>query len=60
MTFLANMLREEGVYEYKKATVNTIISIVEENPEAKEADKSLIINLFSYILISLKRFGSFK
>ncbi|CAF4638594.1 unnamed protein product, partial [Rotaria magnacalcarata] len=24
-------------YEYKKAIVNTIISIVEENPEAKEA-----------------------
>ncbi len=44
MTFLANMLREEGGYEYKKAIVNTIISIVEENPEAKEAGKSLIIN----------------
>ncbi|CAF3902142.1 unnamed protein product [Rotaria sp. Silwood1] len=38
MTFLSNMLREEGGYEYKKAIVNTIISIVEENPEAKEAD----------------------
>ncbi|CAF5105430.1 unnamed protein product, partial [Rotaria sp. Silwood1] len=25
-------------YEYKKAIVNIIISIVEENPEAKEAD----------------------
>ena len=37
MTFLANMLREEGGFEYKKAIVNTIISIVEENPEAKEA-----------------------
>jgi coatomer protein complex subunit gamma len=44
MTFLANMLREEGGYEYKKAIVNTIISIVEENPEAKEAGKSLIID----------------
>lgn len=39
MTFLSNMLREEGGYEYKKAIVNTIISIVEENPEAKEAGK---------------------
>ncbi|CAF1553059.1 unnamed protein product, partial [Rotaria sp. Silwood1] len=38
MTFLSNMLREEGGYEYQKAIVNTIISIVEENPEAKEAD----------------------
>lgn len=40
MTFLANMLREEGGFEYKKAIVNTIISIVEENPEAKEAGRS--------------------
>ena len=42
MTFLANMLREEGGYEYKKAIVNTIISIVEENPEAKEAGKCFL------------------
>ncbi|CAF2876038.1 unnamed protein product [Rotaria sp. Silwood2] len=41
MTFLSNMLREEGGYEYKKAIVNTIISIVEENPEAKEAEEEL-------------------
>ena len=33
------MLREEGGYEYKKAIVNTIISIVEENPEAKESGR---------------------
>jgi coatomer protein complex subunit gamma len=44
MTFLANMLREEGGYEYKKAIVNTIISIVEENPEAKESGKNFIID----------------
>lgn len=31
------MLREEGGFDYKKAIVNTIISIVEDNPEAKEA-----------------------
>jgi coatomer protein complex subunit gamma len=49
MTFLANMLREEGGYEYKKAIVNTIISIVEENPEAKEAGKIFIIYLLFYI-----------
>lgn len=45
MTFLANMLREEGGYEYKKAIVSTITSIVEENPEAKEAGKNFIIDL---------------
>jgi len=51
MTFLANMLREEGGYEYKKAIVNTIISIVEENPEAKEAGTTFIIDIFSFMLI---------
>ncbi|CAF3417823.1 unnamed protein product [Rotaria socialis] len=38
---LSNTLREEGGYGYKTAIVNTIISIisiVEENPEVKEAD----------------------
>ncbi len=34
------MLREEGGYEYKKAIVNTIISIIEDNPEAKEAGRN--------------------
>ncbi|CAG2169094.1 unnamed protein product, partial [Oppiella nova] len=37
MTFLSTMLREEGGYEYKKSIVDTIISIIEDNPEAKEA-----------------------
>jgi coatomer protein complex subunit gamma len=50
MTFLANMLREEGGYEYKKAIVNTIISIIEENPEAKEAGKIFLILIYSFSL----------
>ncbi|XP_036184568.1 coatomer subunit gamma-2 isoform X3 [Myotis myotis] len=37
MTFLSNMLRDDGGFEYKRAIVDCIISIVEENPEAKEA-----------------------
>ena len=37
MTFLSSMLREEGGYEYKKSIVDTIISIIEDNPDAKEA-----------------------
>ena len=36
MNFLSSMLREEGGFEYKKAIVDTIITIIEENPEAKE------------------------
>lgn len=40
MSFLASMLREDGGFEYKQAIVNTIISIIEENPEAKEVGLS--------------------
>lgn len=39
MGFLSTMLREEGGFEYKKAIVNTIITMIEENPEAKESGK---------------------
>jgi coatomer protein complex subunit gamma len=37
MTFLSNMLREEGGFQYKQAIVNTIITIIEENPDVKES-----------------------
>ncbi|KAK6748742.1 hypothetical protein RB195_001393 [Necator americanus] len=37
MPFLASMLRNDGGFEYKKAIVETIIAIVEENPDAKTA-----------------------
>ncbi len=36
MTFLSSMLREEGGMEYKRAIVNTIITIIEENQDVKE------------------------
>ena len=41
MTFLSSMLREEGGADYKKAIVNTIITIIEENQEAKEAGREI-------------------
>ncbi|NXM74968.1 COPG2 protein, partial [Serilophus lunatus] len=37
MTFLSNMLRDDGGFEYKRAIVDCVISIIEENPEGKEA-----------------------
>lgn len=37
MNFLASMLRDEGGFEYKKAIVDTVIHIIEDNPDAKEA-----------------------
>lgn len=37
MNFLSSMLRDEGGFEYKKAIVDSIITIIEENSEAKEA-----------------------
>lgn len=43
MTFLSSMLREEGGFDYKKAIVNTIVTMIEENPEAKEAGTCLLV-----------------
>jgi len=37
MTFLSNILREEGGFEYKKAIVDTIVLLVNEIPESKES-----------------------
>ncbi|EPB77161.1 coatomer gamma subunit appendage domain protein [Ancylostoma ceylanicum] len=42
MPFLANMLRNDGGFEYKKAIVETIIAIVEENPDAKTAGRLIV------------------
>ncbi|KAF6209601.1 hypothetical protein GE061_015349 [Apolygus lucorum] len=36
MTFLSAMLRDEGGLEYKASIADTIITIIEDNPEAKE------------------------
>jgi len=36
MGFLASMLKEGGGIEYKKAIVDTVITIVDENPNARE------------------------
>ena len=36
MDFLSNMLREEGGYAYKKAIVDTIIKIMEDNEQTRE------------------------
>ncbi|XP_062568051.1 coatomer subunit gamma-2-like, partial [Saccostrea cucullata] len=37
MNFLSSMLRDEGGFEYKKAICDSIITIIEENADAKEA-----------------------
>merc|ERR1712088_507254 len=36
LNFLSSMLREEGGLEYKTSIADTIITIIEENPDAKE------------------------
>ena len=36
MSFLSNILREEGGYEYKKAIVDSILLLIREIPEAME------------------------
>lgn len=40
MQFLSSMLREEGGFEYKKSIVNTIITIIDDNGDGKEAGLS--------------------
>ncbi|KAF8072392.1 Coatomer subunit gamma [Scenedesmus sp. PABB004] len=37
MAFLANVLREEGGFEYKKAIVAAILAIIQEIPDARES-----------------------
>lgn len=37
MNFLSNILREEGGFEYKKCIVNSILALIQDIPEAKEA-----------------------
>lgn len=36
MNFLSGMLRDEGGLEYKATIADTIITIIEDNPDAKE------------------------
>jgi coatomer protein complex subunit gamma len=40
MSFLSALLRDEGGLDYKAAIADTIITIIEENPEAKETGLS--------------------
>lgn len=40
MNFLSGMLREEGGLEYKTSIIDTIITIIEENVDAKESGLS--------------------
>ncbi|GFY78140.1 coatomer subunit gamma-2 [Trichonephila inaurata madagascariensis] len=37
MNFLSSILRDEGGFEYKKAIVDTIIHVIEDSPDGKEA-----------------------
>lgn len=40
---LADMLRSEGGLPYKEAIASTIITIIEDNPEAKEKGKQIFL-----------------
>ncbi|KAJ1364038.1 hypothetical protein KIN20_024028 [Parelaphostrongylus tenuis] len=56
MPFLANMLRNDGGFEYKKAIVETIIAIVEDNPDAKDCCRWLMTLL--HVVIALQQVRS--
>jgi len=51
MNFLSGMLREEGGLEYKASIADTIIAIIEENPEAKEIGWLYLNYMFKNICI---------
>lgn len=40
MSFLSNILRDEGGFEYKKAIVDTILMLIRDIPDAKESGLS--------------------
>jgi coatomer protein complex subunit gamma len=52
MTFLSNMLRDEGGYQYKKAIVDTMLIIIAAIPEAKEHG---LAHLCEFIEVHLSR-----
>ena len=63
MNFLSAMLRDEGGLEYKASIADTIITIIECNPEAKETGefcclKAAFRNSFLRIFCFLKRRNS--
>ena len=41
MNFLSAMLRDEGGLDYKASIADTIITIIESNPEAKETGNNI-------------------
>ncbi|KAG8259778.1 hypothetical protein J6590_004905 [Homalodisca vitripennis] len=44
MNFLSAMLRDEGGLEYKASIADTVITIIEENPDAKETGETFSLN----------------
>ncbi|VDN02569.1 unnamed protein product [Thelazia callipaeda] len=46
MSFLATMLRDDGGFEYKKSIVDTIIAIIDENPDSKEAGTTVAVFIY--------------
>lgn len=59
MNFLSTMLRDEGGLEYKASIADTVITIIEENPDAKETGLLVclifktIVHLLNKIFISI-------
>jgi len=49
------MLREEGGLEYKASIADTIIAIIEENPEAKEIGWLYLNYIFYNIYIIIRQ-----
>jgi len=58
MTFLSNVLREDGGFEYKKAIVDSVLILIKEIPAAKEAGLSHLCEFiedceFTYLSVQI-------
>ena len=58
MNFLSTVLREDGGFEYKKAIVDSILVLIREIPEAKEAGLAHLCEFIEVCLCSCMPEGS--
>ena len=54
MSFLANILREEGGFEFKRAIMETVLSLINEIPDAVEQGPPPLVPPLPYALRSVR------
>ena len=54
MSFLSNVLREDGGFEYKKAIVDSILILIREIPDAKESGLGHLCEFIEVRIVTLE------